>query len=283
MQPRTEWDSHGPVTVDPQHLWGPQTQRALVNFAISSETLPTSMVRALAIVKKVCAQVNRDLGVLHPSVAEAIQHACKEVLAGRCDTEFPVSVWQSGSGTQSHMNMNEVLAHLATRALPPTPGSAGQLVHPNDHVNLSQSTNDIFPTALHVAAALSVTYELLPAIRLLRTDIHAMAERHAALGKIGRTHLQDAVPMTVGQEWSAFDAQIGLAFQAIEHALQAILDLPVGGTAVGTGLNAPADFAAKVCAGLSDLLGDFLIFCARKHRLAQFVENLIRRNDIPFA
>jgi fumarate hydratase class II len=235
---------------DARHAWGPQTHSAMRHFAISTERMPESFLRALAIVKKVCAQANADLGVLPAEKAQAIQHACNEVLAGRHDDDFPLRIWQSGSGTQTHMNMNEVLANVASRHAATHNGQAPR-IHPNDDVNRSQSTNDIFPTALQVAAALAITHELLPALRRLRTDIQAVALRGAHIEKVGRTHLQDAVNMTVGQEWSAFDAQVAQAAQAVEHAREAVLDLPVGGTAVGTGLNAPAAFGAHVCQGLS--------------------------------
>lgn len=236
-------------TVEMSVPWGPQTELARHHFAVSTEKMPEGILRALAMLKRVCAEVNAASGALDDTVSQAIQHACNEVLSGKHADAFPLSIWQSGSGTQTNMNMNEVLARLASLQL------AGRPVHPNDDVNRSQSTNDIFPSALHVAAAMAVTHDLLPALSKLRAAIQAIAARGRGIEKVGRTHLQDAVTMTVEQEWLAFDAQVGQAARSIELAKEPVLALPVGGTAVGTGINAPDGFGRRVCQGMSHLLG----------------------------
>ncbi len=246
--------AHGGDQAEKSMAWGPQTELARHHFAVSNEKMPEGVLRALAILKRVCAQVNAESGAIDQAVSEAIQHACNEVLSGQHDHAFPLVIWQSGSGTQTNMNMNEVLARLASRHLPHS-NTPWRQVHPNDEVNRSQSTNDIFPSALQVAAAMAVTHDLLPALSRLRTAIHAIATKGRGIEKVGRTHLQDAVMMTVEQEWMAFDAQIEQAAISIERAREPVLALPVGGTAVGTGLNAPEGFGRKVCLNLSQLLG----------------------------
>lgn len=243
---RTEHDSLGPVEVDAQRQWGAQTQRALQNFRISTERMPAELIHALALVKRAGALANRDLGVLAPEVADAIAAAAREVEAGRRDDEFPLPVWQTGSGTQTHMNMNEVLARLAAARLAP-----GTIVHPNDHVGRGQSSNDIFPTALHVAAALAVQRRLLPALTEMHADLAAKAQEYADLVKVGRTHLQDATPITLGQEFSGYAAQIAHARRAIEATLPAVHELAAGGTAVGTGINTHPEFGTRVAAILA--------------------------------
>jgi len=253
MAERMESDSLGPVSVDAGRLWGAQTQRALQHFAISAECLPPEFLQALAKVKQACAQVNADLGVLDADVALAIIEAANEVVAGGHLAEFPLRVWQSGSGTQTNMNMNEVLAHLAGQRLT-RPGGMPVPVHPNDHVNRSQSSNDIIPTALHVSCVQAVQ-RLLSALVRLRATIMAKARLYAEVIKVGRTHLQDAVPMTVEHEWTAFEAQLAMCSDAIERSLLPVLALPVGGTAVGTGLNAPPEFGERVCAVLTREVG----------------------------
>src|SRR5688572_22321456 len=242
---RAERDSLGTVDVPADRLWGAQTQRSLTHFAISNERMPADFIQALAAVKQACARVNRDLGLLPPAAADAIVAAAAEVIDGGRNEEFPLSVWQTGSGTQTNMNMNEVLANRASELLG---GERGQkrLVHPNDEVNGGQSSNDIFPTAMHVAAATVVHGHLLPSLRQLRTAITAKSVAFAAIIKIGRTHLQDATPVTLGQEFSGWAAQLELAEQAIESALPGLCALAAGGTAVGTGLNTHPEFGARV-------------------------------------
>ena len=247
---RTERDSFGAIEVPADRLWGAQTQRSLQYFAISTERMPPELVLALAAVKRACAVVNRDLGLLDGKTADAIAAAADEVLAGRHDGEFPLSVWQTGSGTQSNMNMNEVLANRASELLGGTRGE-GRLVHANDAVNLGQSSNDIFPTAMHVAACDSLRDRLLPALRALRERLAEKAAAFAGIVKIGRTHLQDATPLTLGQEFSGYVAQLELAESYVAAALPPLHALAVGGTAVGTGLNTHAEFGARVAAELS--------------------------------
>jgi len=247
---RTEVDSMGPIEVPAGRLWGAQTQRSLLYFAISDERMPREIIRALASVKAACAGVNADLGLLDSDVAGAIEAAAREVLGGRHDEEFPLCVWQTGSGTQSNMNMNEVLANRASELLGGQRGT-GRRVHPNDAVNLGQSSNDIFPTAMHLAAVLAITQNLLPALRALRESFAAKAAAFAGIVKIGRTHLQDATPLTLGQEFSAYAAQLAFGETLVADSLAALYPLAVGGTAVGTGLNTHAQFGARVAARLA--------------------------------
>lgn len=254
MPTRMEHDSFGPVAVPSDRLWGAQTQRSIEHFAISTERMPTELVRALANVKLACAAVNRDLGLLSAAKAEAIITAAQEVLAELHPDEFPLSVWQTGSGTQSNMNMNEVLANRASELLG---GSRGQqrLVHPNDDVNRGQSSNDIFPTAMHLAACLSITEKLLPTLRQLKQRWEEKSGEFRDIVKIGRTHLQDATPLTLGQEISGYVAQLAHAESAIAASLPALCELAVGGTAVGTGLNTHEQFGANVAAELAQRTG----------------------------
>jgi fumarate hydratase class II len=247
---RTERDTFGPIDVPADRLWGAQTQRSLHHFHISTERMPSSLVLALAQVKRACAVVNRDLGQLDAKKAEAIIEAADEVIAGRHDEEFPLSVWQTGSGTQSNMNMNEVLANRASELLG---GKRGQerLVHPNDDVNMGQSSNDIFPTAMHVAAASSVASTLVPALEQLRSTLARKSSSFNDIVKIGRTHLQDATPLTLGQEFSGYVAQLDHAQAFVSSMLPALCELAVGGTAVGTGLNTHREFGDRVAAELS--------------------------------
>ena len=242
---RIEHDSLGPVEVPAERLWGAQTQRSLHFFAISSERCPPAFVQALACVKQACARVNAGLGELDPGVAGAIIAAAQEVMDGQWADEFPLSIWQTGSGTQSNMNMNEVLAQRASQLLD------GQPVHPNDQVNRNQSSNDIFPTAMHVALAGEIAQALLPTLDGLAATLQQKSADYAHIIKIGRTHLQDATPLTVGQEMSGWVAQLQQARQQIVQTLDGLLALAVGGTAVGTGLNAPEGFGAAVAAELA--------------------------------
>src|SRR5438105_2691117 len=254
MSTRVEKDSMGRIEVDADRLWGAQTQRSLEHFRISTERMPPEVIAALAAIKRAAAQVNLELGLLDERIARAIEAAASEVLEGRLAAEFPLVVWQTGSGTQTNMNMNEVLANRASELLGGPRGS-DRLVHPNDHVNMGQSSNDVFPTAMHVSAALAVARRLLPALAGLRAQLAVHAERHRDLVKIGRTHLQDATPPTLGQAFSGYEAQLGIAIDAITVALKPVCDLAQGGTAVGTGLNTHPEFGARVAARLAQDLG----------------------------
>ncbi len=249
--PRPEHDSFGDIEVADERLWGAQTQRSLHHFAISCERMPDELIRALAMVKHACAGVNRDLGLLPEKKAAAIATAAEEVLAGRHPGEFPLSVWQTGSGTQTNMNVNEVLANRASELLG-GPRGKGRLVHPNDEVNLGQSSNDIFPTAMHIAATIAVTGHLLPALVALTAALDEKAIAFASIVKIGRTHLQDATPLTLGQEFSGYAAQLRHAAVAITDTLPALHELAVGGTAVGTGVNTPPEFGTRVAAMITE-------------------------------
>ena len=250
MSTRTERDSFGPIEVPADRLWGAQTQRSLEHFHISSECMPEEIIMALATVKRACALVNRDLGLLNNDKAKAIVQAADEVLAGRHKDEFPLSVWQTGSGTQSNMNINEVLANRASELLGGVRGEARN-IHPNDDINLGQSSNDIFPTAMHVAAVIGIQQKLLPALATLRATLKIKSDEFAGIVKIGRTHLQDATPLTLGQEFSGYVAQLDLAKSLLLAALAPLYELAVGGTAVGTGLNTHAEFGERVAAELA--------------------------------
>ncbi|AVR95868.1 class II fumarate hydratase [Pseudoduganella armeniaca] len=250
MDSRIERDSFGPIDVPADRLWGAQTQRSLHHFHISTERMPPELIAALAQVKRAAARVNVDLGVLDTVKADAITRAADEVLAGKHGDEFPLAVWQTGSGTQSNMNMNEVLANRASELLGGVRGEERKL-HPNDDVNKGQSSNDIFPTAIHVAAATAVATNVLPALRQLRATLDAKAKAFADIVKIGRTHLQDATPLTLGQEFSGYVAQLDHAERALTNALPAVLELAAGGTAVGTGLNAHPEYATRIAAELA--------------------------------
>jgi fumarate hydratase class II len=251
---RTERDTFGPIEVPADRLWGAQTQRSLHHFHISTERMPVELVQALAAVKRACAVVNRELGMLDARKADVIAQAADEVLAGKHPDEFPLSVWQTGSGTQSNMNMNEVLANRASELLGGSRGE-GRLVHPNDDVNRSQSSNDIFPTAMHVAAATAVEKNLVPALQSLRGTLAEKSRAFTGIVKIGRTHLQDATPLTLGQEFSGYVAQLDHALATVKQALPELCELAAGGTAVGTGLNAHPEFGARVAAELARATG----------------------------
>ena len=251
---RTETDTFGPIEVPADRYWGAQTQRSLHNFRIGGERMPVPLIRALGLVKQAAALVNRDLGALDPRVADAVAAAAAEVVEGRFDDEFPLVVWQTGSGTQSNMNANEVIANRANEALG---GARGQKapVHPNDHVNRGQSSNDTFPTAMHLAVAIEINQRLVPALRHLRRELAAKAEEFADVVKIGRTHLQDATPVTLGQEFGGYAAQVELGIQRVEATLPGLYALAQGGTAVGTGLNTHAEFAERFAAKVAELTG----------------------------
>ena len=242
----------GLVQVPATALWGAQTQRSLQNFRISSELMPISLLHALALVKRAAASVNRDLGLLDANSATAIIQAADEVLAGCHDAEFPLIVWQTGSGTQTNMNMNEVLANRASELLGGGRGIECK-IHPNDDVNKGQSSNDVFPSAMHVAATRSINHQLKPAIRALRQTLAAKAEEFSGIVKIGRTHLQDATPLTLGQEFSGYVSQLDHGLAHVDASLPHLYELAMGGTAVGTGLNTHPEFAVRTAAELARL------------------------------
>ncbi|HEX3098479.1 MAG TPA: class II fumarate hydratase [Usitatibacter sp.] len=249
---RIEKDTFGPIEVPSERLWGAQTQRSLENFRISGERMPAELIQALARVKRACAAVNESLGAITAEKARAISTAADEVLAGRWPDEFPLVVWQTGSGTQTNMNMNEVLANRASEILGGVRGEA-RGVHPNDDVNKGQSSNDVFPTAMHVAAVVSIRKRLLPSLERLRATLAGRSEAFRDVVKIGRTHLQDATPLTLGQEFSGYVAQLDHAARHIRDSLAHLSELALGGTAVGTGLNAHPELGARVAAELSRL------------------------------
>lgn len=254
MKTRTEHDTFGPIEVPADRLWGAQTQRSLQNFDISGEQQPREIIRALAQVKRASATVNLALGLLDGKKAQAIIAAADEVIEDRHGAEFPLVVWQTGSGTQTNMNVNEVLANRASQLLG---GECGEkrLVHPNDEVNRSQSSNDVFPTAMHVAAVDAITHRLMPAIEKLHGTLVQKARNFDGIVKIGRTHLQDATPLTLGQEFSGYAAQLAHGQQHLKATLPHLCELALGGTAVGTGLNAPAGYAEQAAAELARLTG----------------------------
>jgi fumarate hydratase class II len=255
---RTETDTFGPIEVDSSRYWGAQSQRSLGNFKIGWEKQPKPVVRALGIVKRAAAEANMALGKLDPAIGKAIVDAAQEVIDGKLDEHFPLVVWQTGSGTQSNMNANEVISNRAIEMLRGEMGSK-KPVHPNDHVNMSQSSNDTYPTAMHVAAAEQVIHDLLPALRHLHQALAAKQEEFKDIIKIGRTHTQDATPLTLGQEFSGYAAQVASAIRRIELTLPGICELAQGGTAVGTGLNAPIGFAEKVAERIAAITGiDFV-------------------------
>ena len=257
MKYRIEKDSIGEIQVPADRLWGAQTQRSAQNFEIGTEKMPTEVIRAFALLKKAVALVNHDLGKLDADRKDAICASCDEILAGRHADEFPLVVWQTGSGTQSNMNLNEVIAHRA-RQLTDT------FIHPNDHVNMSQSSNDTFPTAMHIAAVVAVEECLLPAVQGLRATLHAKVEAFQHIIKIGRTHLQDATPLTLGQEFSGYVAMLDTNLIQIREALEHVRPLALGGTAVGTGLNAPAGLGERVAETLSTLTGKTFVSMPNK-------------------
>ena len=250
---RLESDSMGAIEVPEQHYWGAQTQRSIEYFPFG-QAMPLAVVHAFGALKAACAEVNMAKGKLSPELAALIVAAAEEVASGTLDAEFPLKVWQTGSGTQTNMNVNEVIANRAIEAAGGVLGSKSP-VHPNDHVNLSQSSNDTVPAALHVAVAIELERTLLPAVEALRAALAAKAEAFAAIIKIGRTHLQDAVPLSLGQEFSGYGAQLDLALETIRASLPQVRQLAIGGTAVGTGLNAPSGFGEAVAARLAESLG----------------------------
>ena len=255
---RSEHDSFGEIDVPDNRLWGAQTQRSLFHFAISDERMPLALIRALALVKRAAASINAELGLLDLTKAQSIVEAADEVLAGRHTAEFPLLVWQTGSGTQTHMNMNEVLANRASQLLGGPVGTQ-RWVHANDEVNHGQSTNDVFPTAMNVAAVTAIVQDLLPALRDLQATLAAKAAAYREVVKIGRTHLQDATPLTLGQAISGWVAQLDHGAAHLVAALPHLCELAIGGTAVGTGLNTHPLFGQRVTAELARLTGlDFI-------------------------
>ena len=254
---RTETDSFGPIDVDATRYWGAQTERSIHHFSIGwpgVDRMPQEIVRATGILKKAAAQANVEIGVLDPALGKLIEAAADEVIAGALDEHFPLYIWQTGSGTQTNMNANEVISNRAIELAGGTLGSKTP-IHPNDHVNMSQSSNDTFPTAMHIAGATVIVERLLPRVRELRDALAAKSEEFAGIVKIGRTHLQDAVPITLGQEFSGYAAQLDADIARIESALGGLYELAIGGTAVGTGLNAPEGFGALCAAKIAALTG----------------------------
>jgi fumarate hydratase class II len=260
---RRERDSLGWIDVPAERLWGAQTERSRRNFRVSGERMPVDLVHALALVKKAVAFVHVELALLDGAKGGAIVRACDEILSGRWDDEFPLLVWQTGSGTQTNMNVNEVVANRASELLG---GGRGEerLVHPNDDVNRSQSTNDAFPTAIHVAASLALSRRVLPALAALRDTLAAKAEAYRGLVKMGRTHLMDATPLTLGQEISGWAAQLDYGIARVEAVLPHLRELALGGTAVGTGLNAPRELGPRVAERLSVLTGEPFVTAPNK-------------------
>ena len=271
---RVERDTFGPIEVPADKLWGAQTQRSLQNFDISGERQPREIIRALAQVKRASAVVNHALGLQDEAKTQAIAAAADEVIADRHADEFPLVVWQTGSGTQTNMNVNEVLANRASELLGGERGE-GRRVHPNDDVNRSQSSNDVFPTAMHVAAVEAITHRLLPAIAKLRRTLEQKSKDFADIVKIGRTHLQDATPLTLGQEFSGYAAQLAHGEAHVRASLPHLCELALGGTAVGTGLNAPKGYAEQVAAELAKLTGLPFVTAPNKFEAMASVDALV--------
>jgi len=244
----------GTIEVASDQYWGAQTQRSLIHFDIGEDKMPPELIRAFGVLKKAAALVNRDLGRLGEEKTRLITQAADEVIAGRLNEHFPLRIWQTGSGTQTNMNANEVISNRAIELAGGAMGSK-KPIHPNDHVNMSQSSNDTFPTAMHIAAAERMQRKLIPAVRELRDALDAKAKEFADVVKIGRTHLQDATPLTVGQEMSGWVALLDRDLERLSQALDGLFDLAIGGTAVGTGLNAPPEFGEKTAAKIADLTG----------------------------
>lgn len=274
MSTRIEHDTFGPIEVPSDRLWGAQTQRSLQNFDISGERQPREIIRALVQVKRSSAVVNHLLGLLDQQKAAAIVAAADEVLQGKHEDEFPLVVWQTGSGTQTNMNVNEVLANRASELLGGTRGE-GRKVHPNDDVNKSQSSNDVYPTAMHLAAVDAIRNRLMPSLARLKETLAAKSEAFRDIVKIGRTHLQDATPLTLGQEFSGYVAQLEQADRHLHGALPHLCELALGGTAVGTGLNAPQGYAEQVAAELARLTGLPVVTAANKFEVMAAADALV--------
>ncbi|MBH1929182.1 class II fumarate hydratase [Serratia rubidaea] len=272
---RSEKDSMGAIEVPADRLWGAQTQRSLEHFHISTEKMPTALIHALALTKRAAAEVNRQLGLLADDRATAIIQAADEVLAGQHPDEFPLSIWQTGSGTQTNMNMNEVLANRASELLGGERGE-GRRVHPNDDVNKSQSSNDVFPTAMHVAAVIALRQQLIPALQTLQRTLSDKAEAFHDIVKIGRTHLQDATPLTLGQEISGWAAMLAHSLRHIEASVPHIAELALGGTAVGTGLNTHPEYAVRVAKALAELTGEPFVTAPNKFEALATCDALVQ-------
>ena len=262
---RIEKDSMGSIEVPANHYWGAQTERSLHHFAIGHDTIPRELIRAFALLKKAAAITNHSLGKLDKAHMDLIVSAANEIIAGGLANEFPLRIWQTGSGTQTNMNLNEVIANRAIEMAGGVMGSKTP-IHPNDHVNMSQSSNDTFPTAMYIAAACAINDTLIPGIQTLRHTLHEKAKAYDSLIKIGRTHLQDAVPLTLGQEFSGYVAQIDFSLEAIKLALTGLYALAIGGTAVGTGLNTHPQFAVKMAEKIAELTG--LPFVSAENKFA---------------
>ena len=271
---RTETDTFGPIEVPAGRYWGAQTQRSLQNFAIGDERMPAPIIHALGVVKQAAALTNAELGLLEPRLAEAIAQAAAEVAEGKHDAEFPLRIWQTGSGTQTNMNANEVIANLANERLGGRRGAKFP-THPNDHVNLGQSSNDTFPTAMHIAVVREINGRLAPSLRILQMALAKKAEAFADIVKIGRTHLQDAVPITLGQEFSGYAAQVEFGIQRIEATMPGLAALAQGGTAVGTGLNAHPDFAEIFARQASAITGSSFVSAANKFEALASHDSLV--------
>ena len=254
MGMRTETDSMGPIEVPEERYWGAQTARSLHHFAIADDTMPNPLIHAFGVLKEASAMVNRDLGKMDEATAALIIEAAKEVAAGKLDDEFPLRIWQTGSGTQTNMNVNEVISNRAIEIAGGVRGSK-EPVHPNDDVNMSQSSNDTFPTAMHIAAARQMTDRLIPAVTSLRNALNAKAVAFAEITKIGRTHLMDAVPLTLGQEFSGYVSQLDADLDRLALVLPGLYELAAGGTAVGTGLNTHPEFGERVASAIAELTG----------------------------
>jgi fumarate hydratase class II len=262
---RVESDSMGKIEVPADHYWGAQTERSLIHFAIGHDIMPRSVIRAFGILKKAAAEVNRDLGKLTPNLAELIVRAADEVIVAKLDAEFPLRIWQTGSGTQTNMNANEVISNRAIEMAGGVMGSK-QPIHPNDHVNMSQSSNDTFPTAMHIAAAEELTHRLVPAVEGLIKALRKKQAEIADIVKIGRTHLMDAVPLTFGQEFSGYIAQLEQGVARVQAVLPEVMQLAIGGTAVGTGLNTHREFADRCATRIAQLTG--LKFTSARNKFA---------------
>jgi fumarate hydratase, class II len=272
---REEFDSLGKVEVPADHYWGAQTQRSLEHFSIGNDRMPKEVYHAYGYVKKAAAVVNTRDGRLPGWLGELIQRVCDEVISGALDSEFPLYVWQSGSGTQSNMNVNEVISNRCIQLVGGTLGSQ-QPVHPNDHVNMSQSSNDTFPTAMHIAAYTMTTGQTIPALRRLRDTVERNSKKWADIVKIGRTHLEDATPLTVGQEWSGYTGALDDAIAEVEHATQGLLEVAIGGTAVGTGVNAPPEFGEQAAAEIASMTGARYRTAANKFTAQGTLDRLVR-------
>ncbi len=273
---RTESDSMGPIEVAHDRYWGAQTQRSLHHFSVADDRMPDAVIRSMAVLKKAAADVNRDLGKLPGEYADLITQAADEIIAGKLDDHFPLYVWQTGSGTQTNMNVNEVISNRAIEIAGGERGSKTP-IHPNDHVNMSQSSNDTFPTAMNIAAVEEVTHRLVPSVRALRDTLARRSADFESIVKIGRTHLQDAVPLTLGQEFSGYVAQLDADIERIETAVHGLHELAIGGTAVGTGLNTHPEFAVRAAARIAEITG--LPFTSARNKFAA----LASHDDLVFA